>query len=78
MYHSYDQTPSNLTAGKVLASCVRALLLSVVVAPKSLTKRCMTSDDARADRDSAKTMQLCRNAVQQLRTAIGVDSTMQG
>jgi hypothetical protein len=30
--------------------------------------------DARADRDSAKTMQLCRNAVEQLRAAIGVDT----
>ena len=33
---------SNLTAGKVLPRCVLALLLSVVVAPKCLTKRCMT------------------------------------
>ena len=30
--------------------------------------------DARADRDSAKTMQLCRNAVTQLKQALGVDT----
>ena len=30
--------------------------------------------DARGDRDSVKVQQLCRNAVQQLRAAIGVDS----
>ena len=65
--------PSNLTAGKVLARCGLALLLSALAQQKVSDQELYNLlTDARGDRDSVKVEQLCRNAVTQIREGLGV------
>ena len=75
MYHSYDlSTPFQLDSWKgtsKLRPCFAAVRLGAdKVSDQELYDLLR---DARADRDSTKTAQLCRNAVEQLRNAIGVE-----
>ena len=76
MYHSYDlNTPFQLDSWKG-TSKLRPCFAAIRCEGAKVSDQEMYDllSDARADRDSAKTMQLCRNAVEQLKSAMGVDS----
>ena len=76
MYHSYDlNTPFQLDSWKgtsKLRPCFAAVRCEGVKVSDQEMYDLLS--DARADRDNAKTMQLCRNAVAQLKQALGVDT----
>ena len=76
MYHSYDlNTPFQLDSWKG-TSKLRPCFAAVRCEGAKVSDQEMYDllSDARADRDNAKTMQLCRNAVAQLKQALGVDT----
>ena len=76
MYHSYDlETPFQLDSWKG-TSKLRPCFAAIRCGGAKVSDQEMYDllVDARADRDSAKVMQLCRNAVQQLKSATGVDT----
>ena len=76
MYHSYDlSTPFQLDSWKG-TSKLRPCFAAIRLGTDKVSDQEMYDllRDARADRDSIKTSQLCRNAVEQLRNAIGVES----
>lgn len=75
MYHSYDlSTPFQLDSWKG-TSKLRPCFAAIRLGNDKVSDQEMYDllRDARADRDSIKTSQLCRNAVEQLRNAIGVE-----
>jgi len=76
MYHSYDlNTPFQLDSWKgtsKLRPCFSAIRCGTAKVSDQEMYDLLT--EARGDRDNAKVMQLCRNAVTQLKSALGVDS----
>ena len=76
MYHSYDlNTPFQLDSWKgtsKMKPCFGAIRCEGAKVSDQELYDLLT--EARGDRDRAKTEQLCRNAVAQLRAALGVDT----
>ena len=75
LYHSYDlNTPFQLDSWKG-TSKMRPCFAAVRIGQQKVSDQELYDllTDARADRDNAKVTQLCRNAVEQLRSALGVE-----